>query len=253
MSRILLIILIGVFTSCSFNKTLILEKEKRILTDKLDSLVKINDSIIHSNSFIFEKAILLERNSPDSAKRIYINLTKSKEISIWTTFAEERLVIIMEKEKQSLKDIFYGADTLILRQRNEKCGEWGGNIEEIKIYFQGDIHEEGYHALNLTAFYKMNEYNCNDLEKYPIKANPKIYISKPKILDYEQLKIAEDCIFDLLKYKLNNKDFMSPAGIENSVELKSNNSIEKHPSIFINDYPSFGWEKFHILKGKIMN
>lgn len=34
-----------------------------------------------------------------------------------------------------IKQLDYSLDTLVLIQEDEKCGEWGGNKEKIKIFY----------------------------------------------------------------------------------------------------------------------
>ena len=156
---------------------------------------------------------------------------------------------IYENEKQPLKGIFHLADTLILRHHNDNCGEWGGDEEIIKIYLKKD-YKKGNEG-DLFAFYQMNEYDCDILERNPYQTKPKVYFSGHKKLNYESAKIVEECIFDLLRNKLTNDNFIGNAGVINSIELKGRDAFLKDPLIFIYDYPSFSWEKFRLLKKEL--
>jgi hypothetical protein len=251
MRKFILILLSGLILGCVDNKNEALNLENNVFRQKNDSLKTQIDSLLQSTPFVFEKALTSEKNDLETSLTIYKRILENNEADIWTVYAEDRLMKLTEKNKQPLKEIFQLSDTLILRHHNDKCGEWGGDEEIIKIYFKKD-YQKGFREGKLIAVYQMNEYDCDSLEIKPYETKPNVYFSKHKELDYKLAKIVEECIFDLLKHKLSNDNLIHHAGTTNTVELKGSVAFVKTPSIFIDDYPSFSWKRFHLLKKELM-
>jgi hypothetical protein len=250
MKNILRFLLLGLIVRCVDNKNEPLIQENAALRFKNDSLKFVIDSLTQSKSYIFENALINEKEDIEASLEVYRQILDYNEKDLWTVYAEERLRETTHKDEQPLKAIFRLSDTLIFRHRNDKCGEWGGDDEIIKIYQKKDYKKVMYEG-DLFAIYKMAEYECDSLEMNPYDAKPKVHFSRHKKLNYELAKAAEECIFDLLKHKLNNDKLIYHAGVSNTVELKGSVAFVKSPSIFIDDYPSFGWAKFHLLKREL--
>jgi hypothetical protein len=253
MRKILAFLLLGLIVSCVDNKKGILEQTNDELRLKNDSLQVVIDSLMKSKSYLFEKALINEKKDINISLEIYEEILKDKKTDLLAVYAEERLLKLTHNEL-SLKEIFRLADTLIFRQHNDKCGEWGGDVEIIKIYCKKN-YAKGRNKEELFAIYQKNEYDCNSLESFPYESDikSKKHFFGPKQLNNESAKIAEECILDLLKHKLTNNNAIGHAGITNTVELKGSIAFVKEPSILIDDYPSFGWRKFHLLKMELMN
>jgi len=250
MRTLTLLLSLGLIFGCVDSKKVSLKQEINQLQHKFDSLKVFNDSLTKSKPFLFESALSSEKINIDVSKEIYKRILALNETDIWTALAEDRLLKLTENEKQPLKEIFQLGDTLILSHHNDKCGEWGGDGEIIKIYFKPD-NKKGFNKGDLFAVYQLNKYDCAALERNPDKAKPTVYISGHKKLSYEFAKIAEECIFDLLKHKLTNDNIICASGVTNTVELKGSAAFIKSPSIFIDDYPSFSWTRFHLLKNEL--
>ena len=133
-------------------------------------------------------------------------------------------------------------DTLELSQNNEKCGEWGGDIERIRVFRKSNESEK------LFGYYIKETYNCDTLV-WVGYVNPTIFKSETKEFTNRQITLLKDAILDLTKNKLNNRLVMEHSGIANTVQIKGNDESFK---IFIQDYPSFEWKKFHKLKSKMI-
>ncbi len=238
MKRLIILLLSGLSFGCVDNNNKSLKLENDNLRFKYDSLIIFIDSLTQSKPFIFEKAITNEKNDLETSLTLYKKILKNDETDIWTVYSQERIQKLTQDVKHPLKEIFRLSDTLIFRHHNDKCGEWGGDKEVIKIYLKKD-YKKGINEGDLHAFYQMNKYDCDTLVRNPYETKPNVYHSKHKKLNYELAKIAEECIFDLLKHKLNNNNLIFHAGVTNKVELKGSVAFVKEPSIFIDDYPSF--------------
>ena len=147
-------------------------------------------------------------------------------------------------------------DTLELSQQDYKCGEWGGDIERIKIFRKSN---------KLLGYYIKESYNCDELpfgyiydETNPTnppttyEAIPTIYQSKEKEITNQQIRLLKKTIVDLSKYQLNNRFLWGNYGIVNTVELKREYEHLLFKDLYIRDWPSFKWKKFHRLKKKLL-
>ncbi|REG84120.1 hypothetical protein [Winogradskyella sediminis] len=126
---------------------------------------------------------------------------------------------------------------LILKQNGNKCGEWGGDTKEIRIY-------KTEHNGKFFADYKNIIIDCKD--PYSEKNKPKIIEKKEIILDESELNLAQESISELIKYKLTTEQRISHSGIGNYV-------ISIDSTLIIEDWPSFGWPKFRELIKQIEN
>lgn len=130
-------------------------------------------------------------------------------------------------------------DTLELCQINEKCGEWGGDIERIRVFHKSQ---------KLFGYYTKEIYNCDSLAwigfSYPI-------ISRTKDIEFKDkyIKLLRKAILDLTENKLKNVLPIDHSGIYNKVEIMGNDECLK---LFLYDYPSFKWNKFHKLKDDLL-
>jgi len=193
-----------------------LKKENLALRAKLDSLTRVNDSTKQFTPLIYDKPNPYEK---------------------------------FVKKSGYLCSLLELLDTLELTQVNEKCGEWGGDTEKIKIF---SVHNLKTDSIKLFAYYMKDEFSCEDLMNYATK-NPKRYKTENRELNNNDALIAQQCITDLLAYKLKKPNVYGNSGIINTVVLSEPNGFRGKPiqKIYIEDYPSFEWRRFHMLKEKI--
>jgi len=135
-----------------------------------------------------------------------------------------------ETENGTLK-IIDTYQELILKQKGDKCGEWGGDTKEIRIY-------KTEHKGKIFADYKNTIIDCKD--PYSEKTEPKIIEKKEIVLNDSELNLAQESISELMNYKLTTELRISHSGIGNQV-------ISRDSTLIINDWPSFGWPKFREL------
>ncbi|MDR0872575.1 MAG: hypothetical protein LBN27_03775 [Prevotellaceae bacterium] len=241
--NILLLVFIATLISCNQTKNNIETENQKVidsLSMQIDFLSAQIDSIKSTTVLLFDSALYYEQNNSEKAKEIYQTIIKNSEKSFWTVQAEEKLKLMANKKTvMPFTGMLWGSDTLELTQKGDECGEWGGNVVTIKIF------KEGYNKL--MAYCVIEKYTCEELEQlYP---NPEPAIkSEIKELNLASTKIAENCIIDLLKQELKSQEWLCHSGIHNTVELKRGNSR----GLYIDDYPSFSWEKFHLLKTEIL-
>lgn len=130
-------------------------------------------------------------------------------------------------------------DTLELRQINDKCGEWGGDIETIKVFHKSQ---------KLFGYYTREIYNCDSLSWVGYE-NPIISRTKDIEFTQKQTNLLKKAILDLTENKLKNVLPLEHYGINNTVEIMGKDESLK---IFLYDYPSFKWNKFHKLKDNLL-
>lgn len=237
------ILLIGVIliSSCNNDKIKDLEEQNRNLVEEIKTLE-------NSLPILFEKALNEEKYDTAKALLLYKNICKADTSLFWTSLSEQRVLKIngdIINAKSNFKDLFLWElhDTLSLFYNNGKCGEWGGDNEEINIYFKNG---------KLLADYKIYIYNCDDLDGPELIANPKYkHKSKKEVnLTLKDEKLIRDCITDIMQHRLTNFGLVGHAGTYSTVELKDKNDRK---SIYINYYSDiFGWSKFHELKSEIL-
>ena len=120
---------------------------------------------------------------------------------------------------------------ILLQQNGDKCGEWGGDIDQIRIY---RAERSGI----ILADYKKIIIDCSD--PYSENSQPIIEEKTEATLNDIELKLAEESINELLCYKLTTKEKISHSGIRNYVASKDSTLIIDH-------WPSFKWPKFREL------
>ena len=120
---------------------------------------------------------------------------------------------------------------LLLKQSGDKCGEWGGDTEEIRIY-------KTRHKGKTLADFKKTIIDCDD--PYSQKSKPKIIEKKGIELTETELKLINDCINELVSQKISTEQRISHSGIANTV-------MTRDSTLIIEDYPSFRWLKFKEL------
>ena len=150
---------------------------------------------------------------------------------------EEQLNRRVNLITQKIKEL--DTDTLILFQENAKCGEWGGDISEIKIYYDS--------LRNLTGYYSFKIYNCKNLEKYINRLFPdSLGYTRRKVLLKNQVSLLESSIRDLLQFDDTTKDIIAGnSGVTNKIIIHRKNGTN---IILFEDWPSFYWNNFHKLK-----
>ena len=126
---------------------------------------------------------------------------------------------------------------LLLKQKGNKCGEWGGDTEEIRIY------KTAYKGKTF-ADYKKIIIDCKD--PYSQKTKPEIIEKKSIVLNEKELLLVEKSILELIDFKLKTEQQISHSGIGNSV-------ISRDSTLIVEHWPSFGWPKFRELIKQIEN
>ena len=117
-----------------------------------------------------------------------------------------------------------------LFHQDDKCGEWGGDKEIIEVYGE----ERG---IKIRADYKKLIINCKDAIDSVVVKNIE--------LNSKHKKLVEECIVELVQYKLNSAQIISHSGIYNSIVFSDSTFVMYH-------YPSNNWKKFHQLKKSIL-
>ena len=227
------------------------EKEKNLLELQIDSLKQLNENLTTTRSFLFESALNIEDTDKETAISIYKTITESKQGDFWAVESEKRILdltkdeVIKKNTRFVLREDFYWlfGDTLELFQQNEKCGEWGGDIERIRIFWK---------SRKLIGYYTKETFDCDSLEREYIygKAIPSIYKSKEIEITPQQIELLKETILSLTEHQLNNLDFFGNSGIVNAIQVKGKDGSFK--KILVQDYPSFYWNKFHKLKNDMV-
>jgi hypothetical protein len=226
------------------------EKEKNLLELQIDSLKQLNENLTTTRSFLFENALNLEDTDKETAISIYKTITDTKQGDFWAVESEKRILdltkeeVIKKNTRFVLSEDFYWlfGDTLELSQQDTKCGEWGGDIERIRVFWK---------SRKLIGYYTKETFDCDSLKREYIygRATPTIYKSKEIEITPQQTELLKETILNLTEHQLNNLDFFGNSGIVNTVQVKGKDRSFKR--IFIQDYPSFYWNKFHKLKNGI--
>jgi hypothetical protein len=246
MKIFVLTVLTFLIASCNSPERKVSE-EKRILKLQIDTLKKANEKLKSAYSALFDKALNLENYDTETAISIYKEIANTKSGNYWTIEAEKRIITLsgkeVKKKNKGFNDNFYWifSDTLELSQQNEKCGEWGGDIEKIKVYLKLE---------KLYACYLKETYDCESLENYD-KPVPTVYKSREIELTKKQIELLKEVIANLNDYQLNNLSFFGNSGVVNTVRVVGEN--ESFKKLFIQDYPSFNWNMFHKFKNGINN
>ena len=123
-----------------------------------------------------------------------------------------------------------------LTSKDDKCGEWGGNLEIIRL-FQKNCEGEFY------IEYKLRKMDC---EVDPIIHYKRTDFDKKKVVlsTIEDRKLIMTCIAELKEMNKSNTIKITHSGIVN--EVKSSDS-----TIILKDYPSKEWLAFNRLKKRI--
>ena len=137
------------------------------------------------------------------------------------------------EEKSVLEYIAIQPLTIIYS--DEECGEWGGNIETIKI-------EREDFGKPLNAFYTYKEMDCSapyDKSQLNIKKTRKVELTEVGE------KLALEAILELVEIKLSRENIPSHSGIWNSVIIGDS-------TLIIDDFPSEFIESFGKLRNEIL-
>jgi len=124
-----------------------------------------------------------------------------------------------------------------LTSKDDKCGEWGGNLEIIKL-FQKNCEGEFF------IEYRLRKMDC---KIDPIVHYKRTDFDKTKVVlsSIEDRKLILTCIAELEEMIKNNPIKITHSGIVN--EVKSSDS-----TFMLKDYPSKEWLAFDKLKKRIM-
>lgn len=134
-------------------------------------------------------------------------------------------------------------DTLVLSFNNDKCGEWGGDNQNIYVY------KEFYKGKNIILL-DINEFNmdCDSIENYINKPLKKSFEKKRIKVDTRKLNLISDAIEELIKLQMN---FDAEKVISNSGCLSGIGTSNK--KLHLQIYPSPKWLKFEKLFKFIKN
>ena len=143
----------------------------------------------------------------------------------------ESVIKNLGKSEKATLNIIDDYQEILLRQKGDKCGEWGGDTEEIRIY-------KTEYTGKFFADYKKTIIDCDD--PYSKKKQPKNIEKKGIILNALELTLAEKSITELVDYKLTTEQSFSHSGIGNYV-------ISRDSTLIIEHWPSFNWPKFREL------
>jgi hypothetical protein len=132
-------------------------------------------------------------------------------------------------------------DTLLLRFKNQNCGEWGGDVQNVYVYKQ---FKDGKSKILLDV----NELNmnCDSIEKYfnhPL--DTKFEIKKVQA-DSKKIKLISAAIEELINLKMN---FNAENGFSNSGCISRIATSSKTFNVQI--YPSPKWNAFQKLFGML--
>lgn len=159
--------------------------------------------------------------------KVSISQESNDEESMVNDIIDAILEMGNEKAVETLK-IIDSMQELHLKQNDEKCGEWGGDIVEIRIY--KNLNNE-----NIYADYKKTIIDCKDPDSYEIQ--PEIIKKNNIHLNENHLNLVEKSILELVQYKLSAKRWISHSGHINTV-------ISKDSTLLIEDYSQFKWPTF---------
>lgn len=121
---------------------------------------------------------------------------------------------------------------LTLRYHNDKCGEWGGDMEIIVIYRED---REG----RLFADYSKLVLDCEKLDTVQRAFKQRIVVTK------NEQKLILECIEQLVNGKLQNEQLPPWFGYYSEVSLSNS-------SLMIRDTPSIEWTKFEELRMSVL-
>jgi hypothetical protein len=124
-----------------------------------------------------------------------------------------------------------------LTSTDDKCGEWGGNLETIRLFkknYEGKFYIE----------YKLRKMDC---EIDPIAHYKRTDFDKVKVIlaTNEDRKLILTCIAELKEMNKNNLIKITHSGILNQ-------AISSDSTINVRDYPSTKWVAFNRLKKNIL-
>ena len=257
MKNFILFLLAILIMSCKITDKGVSEKD--FLKLQIDSLKQLNENLTTTHPFLFEKALNLEKSDKETAISIYKTIANTKNGDFWAIESEKRILNLTKEEikKINTKFVFIEdfdwlcGDTLELFQQNDKCGKWGGDIERIRIFRKikkaSDSRKE-----EIVGYYTKECFDCDTLSRVGYlydKAIPTIYKSKEIEFTTQQRELLKEAILDLAEHRLNNFLPFGHSGIVNKVQVVGNDKYSK--IIYISDYPSFNWNKFHKLKKEI--
>ncbi|WP_207424914.1 hypothetical protein [Desertivirga brevis] len=123
----------------------------------------------------------------------------------------------------------------LLVYQNHKCGEWGGDIETIKIYrttLKGDIY----------ADYLLETLDCKDIDSRIRKIENRK--KKIKLSESDKARVIES-LSQLAKGILSREVYPAHSGYFSKAILSDS-------SIVIEDFPSIKWTQFEQLRAAIL-
>ena len=236
------------FASCGKKESASQLDELKSLRLQVDSLTLLQDSVSLLTPLLFDSALVLEQSKPDQAMIIYQQIIVRGDSTYWAIAAEDRMQRLkLTSTRVALKDLFMMSDTLLLTHVGDDCGEWGGNVETIRIHYVRD-NRSGKTEGKIMANYTLQAYDCDSLAKDAYNTKPVITHTPVVELNAEQTVLVETAITDLLQHKLTNNLPVLSGGVTNTVQLKSSTDY----TIYIHDYPSFNWTRFQLLKTELM-
>lgn len=145
----------------------------------------------------------------------------------------------IEHKAENYTDLsFLGVnDTLFLSFRNEKCGEWGGDSQNIAVYKE---FKEG--KANILLDMNERKMNCDSIEKY-IDQPINISFEKKRIKsEAHELKLISEAIQELINLQMHfdAEHIASNSGCFSGFRLSNK-------KFHLQLYPSPKWTKFNQL------
>jgi len=144
--------------------------------------------------------------------------------------------IYSQNQEESLNS-FGWCQEIELSQTDDKCGEWGGDTQIIRIY---KMECKGI----VLADFKQIIVNCTDPNSENSKS--KTIVKTAIELTISEKQLVEDCIAELTAHKKTSEKHIIHSGNLNTVKFKD-------PTLIIEDWSRFHWPKFQELSKTINN
>ncbi len=154
---------------------------------------------------------------------------------------------IPTKTKESKQDstklnisFLFPNDTLILVFEDAKCGEWGGDFKQIKVY-KKQIKNGKEIVLFDVSEYKMN---CDSIE--PLYKQKQSFLKKKIIATIPLKVLLMESVKEIMELKINTAHTLSNGGAISGIRTMDS-------TLYISIYPSPKWTKFIKLFSELKN
>jgi hypothetical protein len=141
----------------------------------------------------------------------------NKEVSKENSDSTNRLNSLDSNKKFFDRDLFF-RDTLYINAQFMECGEWGGHIEQTKVYLKGSL---------LFLDYQKFEANCDSIGENNGKPPQTLKQKREKILSNNEELIIQTYMHQLLDAKFR-ESFLGILGNAGDIfEIKNSDSSIK--------------------------